>query len=229
MIDYDDDSVLDGEDGHRSAISELMMSCVFLGTMGAMNALVLVWLLPIWDAMGWETLEWPTPPQLNVLLLNACADSCLTMSIVSGTIFTSPLIITVGSLTVVPVSVGVDAIVSGSRLTLVAGAGVALLIVGVAIILVSGPAAVKYGERYSENEKDPLMGNGKGGVMGFRVQEDDHDEDGGGGTGDRGDEDDEGDWPNGQISSATPMSRMWHQAMYILFHEVHACTRTHAE
>lgn len=115
--------------------SQAELSALMMGLVGVFTAL-LVWpFIPILDVTGIETLVWPLPEgKWGMLALNAVLDTAYNGLLLVGILVSSPLIISVGVMLVVPASMVADGIINDTRFEPLAYVGVACILLGFALL-----------------------------------------------------------------------------------------------
>jgi drug/metabolite transporter (DMT)-like permease len=117
-----------------SLSSHLELSFMMLGLAGVMTALCVWPVLLILDASGVEPFLWPSPAKWRLLLINASLDTIFNLCMLAGILASSPLVVSVGSMMVVPTSIIVDYILHGTVLHALAIVGVVLVVLGFVIL-----------------------------------------------------------------------------------------------
>eukprot|EP00003_Mantamonas_plastica_P011520 TRINITY_DN2125_c0_g2_i2.p1 TRINITY_DN2125_c0_g2~~TRINITY_DN2125_c0_g2_i2.p1 ORF type:complete len:193 (+),score=41.93 TRINITY_DN2125_c0_g2_i2:670-1248(+) len=91
-----------GADGFSQDASD---SLLFLGTYGIMNLIFLWPLIYVWDIVGWESFVMPNSGQWTQLLYSAALDTGFNMFLLGGIYYSSPLLVSIGSMLTVPLSI----------------------------------------------------------------------------------------------------------------------------
>ena len=138
----DDEDVVAGK--QESNIGKFMYSSMFLGVVGLCNAFCVVWLVVIWNYTGWEPFVWPDNNQVKLLLLNMTLSLVLILSIFAGTAFTTPLMVSVGSLLVIPFSIILDFFLHGTSPSGLEFLGIFCIACGFLCIFLAGEKGSKY-------------------------------------------------------------------------------------
>jgi drug/metabolite transporter (DMT)-like permease len=125
------------EDESASPLTTFMISSLFMGVMGITNLVCSIWFIFIWNATGWESFEWPDALQTRALLITACCEGILNFSIAAGTSFTSPLVVVIGSLLVIPLSILFDIIAHSYFISPIEIVGVALIVFGFLFVILA--------------------------------------------------------------------------------------------
>ena len=113
-----------------SPLLQAEMTALVLGTMGAFTLLTLWPLFFILDATGVEPFEWPNRSKAQLLALNTGLDSIYNLLLLMGISTSSPLVISLGTMLVVPATMAVDWAVHGATMSWGALGGVLLIAVG---------------------------------------------------------------------------------------------------
>ncbi|KAA0176022.1 hypothetical protein FNF27_02414 [Cafeteria roenbergensis] len=115
--------------------SQTELSALMMGLFGVAT-LLFVWpLIPLLDATGLEPFEWPIPAQKwEMMMLNAALDTVYNVLLLIGILISSPLVISVGVMMVVPSSMVVDGILHNTRFQPLAYGGVALIVLGFLVL-----------------------------------------------------------------------------------------------
>lgn len=121
---------------------ELEQSMGVMGLMGLVN-LAFVWVfIPLLTTTKVEVFAWPDPGTAKIIALNALLDSTFTAFLLFGVCITSPLVMSLGSMNVVPVSVLVDWMVHGVLPSPLAAIGICFVVVGFLIQNLKLPWAI---------------------------------------------------------------------------------------
>lgn len=120
--------------------SQTELSALMMGLLGVAT-LLFVWpLIPLLDATGLEPFEWPIPAEKwEMMMLNAALDTVYNVLLLIGILISSPLIISVGVMLVVPSSMVVDGILHDTRFHDLAYGGVALILLGFLVLKLPEP------------------------------------------------------------------------------------------
>lgn len=115
--------------------ADLELSALVLGLIGLFT-LLLLW--PVFFALhssGVEPFVWPVlASKWRLLAINAALDSCFNTSLLMGILLSSPLVISVGAMLVVPVSIIVDFLFHGTLLGPISWVGVGLIVAGFVVL-----------------------------------------------------------------------------------------------
>ena len=142
--DYRVDAELAEEENSESNLAKFMYSSMFLGVVGVCNAFCVIWLVVIWNYTGWEEFVWPNTDQTQFLLLNMTLSLVLILSIFAGTAFTTPLMVSVGSLLVIPCSITLDYFLHDSAPCAMEFVGIFCIACGFLCIFLAGEKGKKY-------------------------------------------------------------------------------------
>jgi len=149
--DYLEEALIAEKENEESNIGKFMYSSMFLGIVAICNACFVIWLVVIWNYAGWEKFEWPNRDQTQLLLLNCLLGLVLILSIFSATAFTSPLVVSVGSLLVMPISMFFDWLFHDTIPYAAEWAGIVLITSGFVCIFI----AKEYNSRYIVKPSHP--------------------------------------------------------------------------
>lgn len=117
----------------ESVLLKLEESLSVMGLMALWNMCTYWPIFFILDASGLEPFEMPAPFIAKQLAMNAGLDSLFTAFMLFGVCITTPLVMALGSMNVVPVSVVADWAVHGSLPSPLAFVGIVLVLVGFAV------------------------------------------------------------------------------------------------
>ena len=146
--DYLEEIEIAEKANEESNIGKFMYSAMFLGIVGVCNACFVIWLVLIWNYVGWEEFVWPDHDQTQLLLLNMSLGLVLILSIFVATAFTTPLVVSVGSLLVMPFSMMFDYFLHSSVPYVGEWVGVVLITSGFASIFL----AREYNRKYATKQ-----------------------------------------------------------------------------
>ena len=105
-----------------------------IGSIGVWSLLLLLPVLPLLSATGVEPFEWPPAAKMHLLLLSVALDVCFNTALLLGIVASSPLVMSLGSMLVVPATVAADAIVHGALLSAPEGIGVVVICAGFVLL-----------------------------------------------------------------------------------------------
>lgn len=115
--------------------SQAELSALMMGLVGVFTALLIWPFLPILDVTGIERLVWPLPPgKWDMLVINALLDTAYNGLLLLGILVSSPLVISVGVMLVVPASMVADGIINNTRFEPLAYVGVVCIVLGFVLL-----------------------------------------------------------------------------------------------
>ena len=132
------------EEEGEGTFDSVMYSGFFLGVAGVANTLIIFWVIVLFDATGIETFEWPDPLETRYLAINCFFDTLLFISVFAATALTTPLLVSLGSLLVIPCSVFLDYFLHSYLPGVLVWVGIVLIVLGFLSLLFAGGKAKQF-------------------------------------------------------------------------------------
>ena len=127
-------------------VTKLANTAFYIGASGFCNMTMMVWMVVVWNYAGWEKFEWPSQSQTNLLLITCGLNVIMMFSIFTGTAFLSPLMVSLGSLLVIPMTFLLDFLFHSYYPAPIVCVGMVLILLGFCFIVTANEKASSYSE-----------------------------------------------------------------------------------